>query len=337
MVPVHHEWLSEFTRSIAEDYTRLHDEALEDPQKAGHGGEETWTRLLREWLPAGYDVGTRKYVVPEEGEDMFETDLVVFNRGYPERLRERRDVLAGGVAAAFSVKLTLDAAGIQDGVKRAVALRRATKVRFGTARSELLGPFSVGLLSHSHSWKRRGSTPEENVANTVWALDHSEALHPRESLDFLCVADLTTWTRMRMPYTPPSAAAYNPTATPAQKAEGFCVTAFTMNDPERSPAPVAVFVAHLIERLSYSDPAVRPFADGLRLTDTWGYASGPQRIWSLADVFSGDVPRGAPVKRFWNRWRGLGDRIHGMTGHPYSRGLARATSAVPAPAPQTAA
>jgi hypothetical protein len=286
---VHHEWLNEFTQSIAADYERLHDEARRDPQRSGHGGEETWARLLREWLPPAYSVGTRKYIVPEEGEESFETDLVVFNPGYPERLRHRRDVLAGGVAAAFSVKLTLDAAGIRDGVERASALRRSTKVRFGSPRSELLGPFAVGLLAHSHEWTRPASTPEQNIADAVWELDHSEVTHPRESLDLLCVADLNTWTRMRAPFMPPTVASHNPVATPEQKAKGFCMTASMMSDRQNSPAPVAVFIAYLIERLSYSDPTLKAFADGLRLTDTWGAGAGPQRIWDLDDVFSEQV------------------------------------------------
>jgi hypothetical protein len=80
---VHHQWLDEFTRSIREDYDRLHAEARGDPQRAGHGGEETWARLLRAWLPPTYEVATRKYIVPEEGDETFETDIVVFKSGIP--------------------------------------------------------------------------------------------------------------------------------------------------------------------------------------------------------------------------------------------------------------
>ena len=80
--------------------------AQEDPQRAGHGGEGTWRRFLQDWLPPAYEVGTRKYIVPEEGEDGFETDLVVFAPAYPKRLRDREEILGAGVAAAFSVKLT---------------------------------------------------------------------------------------------------------------------------------------------------------------------------------------------------------------------------------------
>jgi hypothetical protein len=90
---VHHDLLSRLTGEIADEYARLHSAALDDPQRAGHGGEMTWARFLEDWLPPGYAVGTRKYIVPEQGDEAFETDLVVFNRAYPERLHGREEVL----------------------------------------------------------------------------------------------------------------------------------------------------------------------------------------------------------------------------------------------------
>jgi hypothetical protein len=105
----HHRWFDQLAADIASDYQQLHAVARKDAQRAGHGGESTWLRLLNNWLPPTYGVGQRKYILPErDGEEPFETDIVVFNPAYPERLREREEILAGGVAAAFSVKLTLD-------------------------------------------------------------------------------------------------------------------------------------------------------------------------------------------------------------------------------------
>jgi hypothetical protein len=99
-------------------------------------------------LPSAYKVVTRKYILPEVGSESFETDIVVLNPSYPERLHSREEMLAGGVAAAFSLKLTADAQGIRDAVERAVALRRALQPRMGTPRDEMIGPFPVGLLAH---------------------------------------------------------------------------------------------------------------------------------------------------------------------------------------------
>jgi hypothetical protein len=320
---VHHQWLENVTRDIAEDYERLHAAAQEDPQRAGHGGEGTWLRFLQDWLPPAYEVGTRKYIIPEEGDDAFETDLVVFAPAYPKRLREREEILGAGVAAAFSVKLTLDAAAIRDGVERAARLRRSMKVRAGTVRSELLGAFAVGLLAHSHEWKRPQSTPLQNISTACNDLDRENATHPRECLDYLCVADLATWRRVRIPWlsAPPGTTLENEEEPPS------CWTAFMMSmaagefrdtylelrggrfpnmdvDPEQlralvveqpggaahvTPAPVAVLIANLFARLSYTDPGLRPVAQGLRLTETFGQGLGQPRLWNPAGVFSSHV------------------------------------------------
>src|SRR5271166_3890356 len=164
-------WFRSLGQDISDEYVRLHQAALQDPQRAGHGGEGTWVDVLKRWLPPAYDVVTRKYIVPETGVKKFETDIVVLGPSYPIPLHTHEEILAGGVAAAFSVKLTLDSAGIRDGVERAVALRRTLKSRFGTPRYEMAAPFPVGILAHSHSWKAPGSMPAKNIADQLWSLD----------------------------------------------------------------------------------------------------------------------------------------------------------------------
>lgn len=292
---VHHRWLDKVTKEVADDYGRLHDVARQDPQKAGHGGEGTWSRLLADWLPPAYETGTRKYIVPEVGGESFETDLVIFNPGYPQRLREREEILGAGIAAAFSVKLTLDAEGIRDGVDRAARLRKAMKVREGSARSELLEPFAVGLLAHSHVWQRPDSKPLVNITRTCQELDRELVVHPRECLDYLCVADLATWTRMRMPW-------LNLPAESDQTPECVCLTSLMM--ALSPPAPVAVLLAHLYERLAYSDPGLRPFADGFSLSQSHSATGDTVREWNPADVFSGDVVNELPTHPVeWPDWQ----------------------------------
>jgi hypothetical protein len=61
--------MRETADQIQKDYERLHDVAANDPQRAGHGGESTWKELLTNWLPPSYEVVTRRYIVPEDGED----------------------------------------------------------------------------------------------------------------------------------------------------------------------------------------------------------------------------------------------------------------------------
>lgn len=105
--PIHAGWFRALQRSIREDYERIRQDAQADPQRAGHRGEGTWARVLEKWLPPAYGVVTRKYIVPEIGNDAFETDIVVLHPSYPAPLRRHPDILAGGVASAFSVKVTL--------------------------------------------------------------------------------------------------------------------------------------------------------------------------------------------------------------------------------------
>jgi uncharacterized protein DUF6602 len=296
MAHAHHAWFDKYGREIQEEYERLHADALDDPQKAGHGGEGTWARLLKDWLPPAYEVGTRKYIVPEEGSDTFETDIVVFSPSYPRPLRAREEVLAGGVAAAFGVKLTLDAAGIRDSAERAALLRRALRIRNGTPRSEMVSPFPVGLLAHSHAWKQPGSTPTENIARNLQELDEKCSRHPRETVDCVCVADVSTWVTFRLPYMAPRFAKQLDWTTPTQKEVGYAMTAITGANPDESPAPVAMLVANLLIRLSYADPVIKPLADGLRLTETLGSGEGPQRLWELADVFTDEVIAALPTR-----------------------------------------
>ncbi len=117
MTQAHHDWLESVARTVAEDFERLRATAAASSanvQQVGHGGDSPWVILLKQCVPPGYEIGRRKYIFAEEGGEEFETDLVVFHPAYPSALRDQERVLAAGVAAAFSVKLTADAAGLQE-------------------------------------------------------------------------------------------------------------------------------------------------------------------------------------------------------------------------------
>lgn len=293
--PAQARWFRALGHKIKDEYDRLHAEALEDPQRAGHGGETTWVTVLNEWLPPGYTVATRRYIVPEVGTEKFETDIVVLRPSYPEPLRSHAEILAGGVAAAFSVKLTIDASGIRDGVERAVKLRRALKPRYGNPREEITGPFPVGILAHSHGWKAPSSTPAENVNEQLRSLDYELAGHPRESLDYMCIADLGTWSCMRTPYLPPHVIQHlNPSVTARQRQEGVACTGIYRLYAGDAFTAVASFIANLLVRLSYTDPTLAPLADNLRMTGTVGGGGGLGRLWDLNDIYDDSVRAALP-------------------------------------------
>jgi hypothetical protein len=279
---------------IKNEYDRLHREAIEDPQRAGHGGEATWKGILEQWLPPAYEIVTRKYIIPEVGTNKFETDIVVLHPSYPKPLRSESEILAGGVAAAFSVRLTLDADGIRDGVERAVALRRGLSIRYGLPRDEMGPLFPVGLLAHSHSWKAPGSTPVPNVAHNLRSLDNDLVRHPRESLDYLCVADLGLWWTVRIPYLPPSPNLGAVIATP-QGVQGTAVTGISQTDINETSTALASFITHLLARLSYTDTTLRPLAESLRAMGMLGNATGETRAWDLGVVFSATLRNQLPT------------------------------------------
>jgi hypothetical protein len=284
--PKHHAWFEAVQREIAEQYDELRLQAKTDIQRSGHGGEGTWKELLNRWLPDGYEAGVRKYILPEHGpdDDGFETDLIIYNPRYPRHLRDKHEVLAGGVAAAFSCKLTLDSAGIQDAVNRAIQLRRQLKPRTNSIRAELLGAFPVGLLAHSHSWKKEGSTPHENIDRNLLTEDLRHVAHPRETIDLVCVADVGAWHTMRIAYLPGMANVLD--LSPTQLQEGYAMSSIVGSHKESQPPPVAMFLTNLIRTLSYNDPLLKPLEQSLRLTQTSGTGAGKQRKWELHDIFS---------------------------------------------------
>ncbi|TFC19898.1 DUF6602 domain-containing protein [Cryobacterium sp. MDB2-10] len=149
------EWVGAADAEIQASYSENHAKAR-DPkriQQTGHAAEHVWGDLLERWLPPQYEVAYRRYILPEidpVGYEMRETDIVIFRPGYPTALRGKEEVLAAGVLAAFSVKLTLDNAGLMEAIAEAANVRRHTAPRLGTPRQETTQPFRYGVLAHSH-------------------------------------------------------------------------------------------------------------------------------------------------------------------------------------------
>lgn len=292
---MHHRWLQSVEQDIQQEYTRLHEAARSDPQRAGHGGEGTWKRILGDWLPPQYEVATRKYIIPEESDgEVFETDLVVFQPSYPQALRVREEVMSSGVAAAFSVKLTLNREGIRDAFERAAKTQKGIKPRLGTPRREMVPPFPVGLLAHSHTWKSSGSAPSSNVYATCMEMDKLYATHPREILDFVCVADLGVWRTTRMPCVSPDIVRHMNPDKLENNEVGMAMTSIMQVDAGKSPT-VAVLIANLYARLALADPTLRPLADGFHAIGDVAGSGGMPRFWELGAVFSPEVLLGLQV------------------------------------------
>ena len=280
-------WFRQTSEEIQTEYGRLHDAARSDPQYAGHEAESGWKSILEKWLPPEYEVGSRKYILPDissssEHNECFETDLVIFNPTYPKPLREKAEVLSGGIVAAFFVRLTADADGIRDASRRASILKRATTVRMNTPRLHLQGPFSVGLLAHSHNWKADKSTPFENVTRNLNKFNLEYAKIPREVLDYTCIADLGIWSTsfwLRVGRDMPMTG-----LTPEQIINGsVSVSTGCINAGMPEPA-VARFIVQLIYRLSFIDPTLRHWALGLLAALPTGGTTPEWRHWNILEV-----------------------------------------------------
>jgi hypothetical protein len=251
-------------------------------------------------------VVTRKYIIPEVDAPSSETDIVVLNPSYPEPLQDRHEILFGDVAAAFSVKLTLNSAGIRDGVSRAVQLRRGMGKRFGSPREEMLAPFPVGLLAHSHSWRSPGSTPRDNITQQLRSLDDELAEHPRESLDYVCVADLGFWWTMRTPFLPAGPAGMLSTALTGKPA-GVALSGIGQTEESEIYAPVASLITQLLARMSYNDPTLRPLATSFRVMGTLGQTQGKSRAWPLEEVYSAGAQAQLPqiLRQGYDFWESV--------------------------------
>lgn len=281
----HHRWLADTKEKIRSDYERLHAEAQnQQSQRAGYGSEASWADLLGKWLPPDYEVARNKYIIPEQGSDAFETDLVIFSPSYPDALRQREEVIVGGVVAAFSCKLTLDAAGLADGLDRAARLKAGIKPRTQTVRDQLIGPTTVGLLAHSHHWKKPDSTPLKNVQLRLDEAMRS-ASAPLDLIDYVCVADLGLWRSFKSSYIGPQILTNMEGPTPDQKVNGAVGTIMSLQQSEIDN-PIAELVSSLLARFSYSDQRLAGLAQSLAATGTFGGGQGgTPRFWDIGSVY----------------------------------------------------
>jgi hypothetical protein len=192
------DWVRQVTHEMSDEYRRIHAAATEDPGTAGDEGEEAWAALLRQWLPASYHVRTKGRLIGADGAKSPQVDVVVLKPSYPPKLLDKRTWIADGVAAVFECKLTITPTAITDTIRRSSEFGSRLQPREGSPYRELVSPLVHGLLAHSHTWKKPGSDPVENITNAVQIADLAHCDHPRNMLSVICVADAGTWTPVRI-------------------------------------------------------------------------------------------------------------------------------------------
>ena len=290
-----YDFMSQISNDMESEYKRIQKRATEDPGTAGDQGEENWATLLRDWLPATYEVVTKGRIISHEGKMSPQIDVLVLKDSYPRKLLSKKVYLAAGVAAAFECKVTLVASHIKDAIENCVKVKSLFPARKNSPYKELHSPIVYGLLAHSHSWKGEKSTPIENIENKIIAEDKIHVDHPRKLLDLLCVADLAAWSssiltfvgpnQIPFPYWSQNASIYGPT--------GSAITTYighskSCDNQVEHFTPVGVLVSYLSQKLAWEYPEHRSLADYYLGTNIGGSGRGAMRMWDV-DIYTQEI------------------------------------------------
>ena len=297
-------YMQQTTEEMAKQYEQIQRRSREDPGTAGDQGEENWATLFREWLPKYFPVVTKGRILSDDGKASPQVDLLILSPSYPEKLWHQKYYLAGGVAAAFECKVTLNAKHIREAVEHCLSIKRLLPKQHGSPYKELQAPLIFGLLAHSHSWKSPGSSPTKNINEKLAANDARLVSHPREMLDLLCVSDLAAWLCFKWPCIGQSLKArgydIDPTATTT-----FVEHSHTSHSQRSGFTSTGAFLSHLFNCLAWEYPDMRRLSRYLTLTRLQGAGVGKSREWPL-DIYSEHtrkrIEAGALDKNLWSEW-----------------------------------
>ncbi len=258
--------LERLAQSVADDYEEARTNATAgNPQRAGHEGEGTWTRILRDWGP-GWPVVTRKYIVGPGGSSN-EVDVVILRPDYPTHLHHEPSVLSSGVAAAFSSKTTARRADVFEAVTQKRQLLAAAGPAGSRSPREILqGPFPFGLLAHGVDAK--GNRAEQTNRLIEWhEAASADATHPSEELDVMLVATTSLLSNYRSTLAP-------------RGSEWHPMTSIVTHKEHPAPgAPLAQFIYWLNQRLATPDRSAA--LAGLGEKYGAAEASGTMRWWDI--------------------------------------------------------
>ena len=144
---------------------------IKHPGTKGDECELNWIGMLRDYLPARYQV-EKAFVVDSNGGISEQLDVVIFDRQYSPPLFNRGATIfvpAESVYAVFEVKQSFNKKSIEYASKKVASVRRLhpTSVPIpyagGRYKKKRALPILGGLLALDCSWKRGLSAPVEGL------------------------------------------------------------------------------------------------------------------------------------------------------------------------------
>lgn len=285
------------TSKMESDYNLLRERAKQDPGSAGDNGENNWAELLKNWLPAKYEIVTKGQIRSGNGELSPQIDILVISDYYPKALLKEKEFLSAGVVAAFECKLTLDSEGIQQAVKNASLIQRNFfPKRSGTLFKDLNNRFIYGLLAHSHDWKKSRSKPINNINKSLKKNSEKFAIHPCEIIDLVCVSDLATWMVVKginrgFEAKPDWFNTNDPTHQSLAEKHVYCklLASRLNNESNRPHYPIGSLITSLLGRIAWEDPILREMFKFFMYSDiAFQKAEGCQYKFPI-DILSSDV------------------------------------------------
>lgn len=282
-----HDFVVSSQRTIEEEYARIQKRATEDPGTAGDQGEENWATLLRQWLPSYFQIVTKGRILTESGYASPQVDVIVLLPSYPKILLDKKLYLAGGVGAAFECKTTLKAGHINSALGTCAALRKNLPKREGTPYKELNSTIIYGLLAHSHSWTGSSSTPTANIERALWDADSQFVGHPIQCIDFVCVANLATWTVLKTTYLSPQLPFYSEAIAAVHGKDGSANSAYVchaIREKEQNDffSPLGALLSGLYSKLAWTFLDMRNLEEYFRKVNLQGSGSGRMRQWPIS-------------------------------------------------------
>ncbi len=292
---------------IQNHYAQIQKRVGEDPGTAGDQGETTWKQVLEEWLPPKYRVITKGRIIGPKGQSSKQVDVLVLHPSYPSGLAlESNYHPSSAVVAAFECKATLKAKHIKEGIAAAAKLREISPKMFGTPRKEICSPILFGILSHSHSWKSKSSTPVDNVRSILNEGYSGSSYTPIDLMDIVCVADLGIWNLWKFTnFVKPHAQGYKyklsekqavmPTLVkkqPLGRISAIYMEATTQSNSTQAFSTIGALISTLYQKIALNDPELRGMADYFRLANFWGNGKGQEiQGWSAKSFYSGKVKK----------------------------------------------